>query len=257
MSQRSVIRMLAVACVGLMFGFMAETVEAQRRGGGGRGGGGRGGGGRSISRSRTGERRLVPPERRLEQIAREHGAACGHRVDAAVHAVPSTRPSTPRRIDAAIDRSPARGAATPAGRGGPARARHESDRATGRTGPGRPAGRLGDNANREDWQQHREDMRERIARTRRTRRARTGRTSTRRTAAATTTAATTADYAVRVVDYDEDDDDWRRARGHHGRHCARPPRSARCRHNTSVHAQRSDRERRDATSSADRPGTTA
>ena len=61
MTQRSIMRVLSVACVGLIFVFMAETVEAQRRGGGGRGGGGAVGEGTYVVTLEVGGKKLTKP----------------------------------------------------------------------------------------------------------------------------------------------------------------------------------------------------
>jgi hypothetical protein len=138
MTKRRVASALAVACVGLSICFLAQEVEAQRRGGGGRGGGG----GRSISRSGPAAGGSFGSQRPSSSSRSSWGGqkpSAGTRPS--TQPSPSTRPTTPSSTRPTTPSS-AR-PTTPSG-----------TRPSTRPGETRP----GDAANREDWQQHRQDM---------------------------------------------------------------------------------------------------
>lgn len=156
MSHPSLVRVLGSACVGLMLCFMAVTVEAQR--GGGRGGGGRGGGGggRSVSRSgpAAGGSFRTSGGYNRSRPSTMGGSSAGQRPTARP-STPTARPSTPTtRPTAPTTRpsTPTTRPATPTTRPGTGTGANRPDQRPGE-------GNLGDNANREDWQNHMNDAR--------------------------------------------------------------------------------------------------
>ncbi len=148
MNQRSILRALSVACVGLIFVFMAETVEAQR--GGGRGGGGRGGGGRSISRSgpASGGSFRTSGASNRSRASTMGGSRATTRPATRPSTQPSTRPATPttRPSTGAGQTRPGTSDVRPSQRPGEG------------TRPERP--NQPDGSNREDWQDHNNQARE-------------------------------------------------------------------------------------------------
>jgi hypothetical protein len=157
MSHGRIARILASACVALIFGFMAETVDAQRRGGGGRGGG-RGGGGRSISRAGPASGGSFRPSGSMSSRARPstmpQRPSASTRPSGSTRPSASTRPATPQQRPATRpggETRPGSGLDRP-GSGG---AGTSTDR------PTRPSERPGSGTeNREDWQQHADAARE-------------------------------------------------------------------------------------------------
>ena len=171
MMPRSIVRALSVACVGLMFAFMADTVDAQRRGGGGRGGGGRGGGGRSISRSGPASSGSFRPSRGSTSRTRpttRPSTGASTRPSTQPSTRPSTgastRPSTGAGASTRPSTQPGTGASTRPGTGGTQRPGTSDVTRPGqgttrpgegtRPGQGEGEGDRFDGSRREDWQDY-------------------------------------------------------------------------------------------------------